>query len=132
MAKVAELEGKPIVQPYEYFDLIAGTSTGGYVPSSFPLLAYTEPYTTSLIALMLGRLRMSLDDCEKEYDGISQRVFGKKNPIFSDQASAFVTNQHLYEAKPLEDAIKDVVGRVLKDPEATLFDASANAQQCRA
>ena len=84
------------------------------------------------MALMLGRLRMSLDDCEKEYDGISQRVFGKKNPIFSDQTSAFVTNQHLYEAKPLEDAIKDVVGRVLKDSEATLFDASANAQQCRA
>ena len=38
MAKVAELEGKPIVQPYEYFDLIAGTSTGGYVSSFSPFL----------------------------------------------------------------------------------------------
>lgn len=45
--------------PCHYFDYVAGTSTGG------------------LIAIMLGRLRMNIDDCIEEYEHLSARVFQK-------------------------------------------------------
>lgn len=48
------------VQPYEVFDLIVGTSTGG------------------IIATMLGRLHMSIDDCLQQYQDIGKKVFGKR------------------------------------------------------
>jgi patatin-like phospholipase/acyl hydrolase len=31
MEEVAQLEGKDVVKPCDYFDMMAGTSTGGYV-----------------------------------------------------------------------------------------------------
>ena len=43
--------------PCHYFNYIAGTSTGG------------------LIAIMLGRLRMNINDCIKEYEYLSASVF---------------------------------------------------------
>ena len=46
-------------KPCDYFDLTGGTSTG------------------SLIAIMLGRLRMSVDECVTEYKRLSARVFTK-------------------------------------------------------
>lgn len=42
MKKVAELEGKADIKPCEYFDMMVGTSTGGYVLS----LSYTAPILT--------------------------------------------------------------------------------------
>ncbi|KAI9797782.1 MAG: hypothetical protein M1833_005284 [Piccolia ochrophora] len=44
--------------PCHYFDYMAGTSTGG------------------LISIMLGRLRMNIDDCIKEYEMLGDRIFG--------------------------------------------------------
>lgn len=45
--------------PCHYFDYVSGTSTGG------------------LIAIMLGRLRMSVDDVIEEYQKLGAKVFGK-------------------------------------------------------
>ncbi|KAG9568910.1 hypothetical protein KCU77_g708, partial [Aureobasidium melanogenum] len=47
------------VKPCEVFDLIGGTSTGG------------------LIAIMLGRLEMSVDECIVAYSGLTETVFGQ-------------------------------------------------------
>ena len=44
-------------KPCDYFDLIGGTSTGG------------------LIAIMLGRLKMDIEDCITAYLQISEEVF---------------------------------------------------------
>ncbi|KAL6712759.1 hypothetical protein ACLMJK_009697 [Lecanora helva] len=44
--------------PCHYFDYMAGTSTGG------------------LIAIMLGRLRMNIDDCISDYETLGGQVFG--------------------------------------------------------
>jgi patatin-like phospholipase/acyl hydrolase len=44
-------------KPCEYFDMIGGTSTGG------------------LIAIMLGRLRMTIDDCIDAYTSLLDKVF---------------------------------------------------------
>jgi hypothetical protein len=49
------------VEPHEIFDLVAGTSTGG------------------LIAVMLGKLGMTLDECIAAYHDLSRTIFGKKH-----------------------------------------------------
>ncbi|KAG8740353.1 hypothetical protein FRC10_004465 [Ceratobasidium sp. 414] len=46
------------ILPADFFDLIIGTSTGG------------------IMALMLGRLRMGVDDCIKSYQQLSSKIFG--------------------------------------------------------
>lgn len=50
-------------RPYHYFDLIGGTSTGG------------------LIAIMLGRLRMSVDEAMREYRNLGEKVFGLSSKL---------------------------------------------------
>ena len=49
------------VQPHHVFKLVAGTSTGG------------------LIALMLGKMGMTVDECIEKYESLSKNVFGKKH-----------------------------------------------------
>ncbi|EIW77896.1 FabD lysophospholipase-like protein [Coniophora puteana RWD-64-598 SS2] len=57
-------------EPHTYFDMIGGTGTGG------------------LTALLLGRLRMPIDEAIKAYDDLNHRVFvGAKKPTGSDEAS---------------------------------------------
>ena len=62
--------------PCHYFDYVSGTSTGG------------------LIAIMLGRLRMNIDDCIEEHEHLSARVFQKP----SSRLKRSMTN-HNKEAK---------------------------------
>ncbi|GAB1193762.1 hypothetical protein APSETT444_002990 [Aspergillus pseudonomiae] len=76
------------VKPCEIFDLIGGTSTGG------------------LIAIMLGRLKMSVDECIDTYVKLIKTIFEKKSrwPInFSGDIRS------RFDAAKLESAIKDVV-----------------------
>ncbi|KAI1214452.1 acyl transferase/acyl hydrolase/lysophospholipase [Annulohypoxylon truncatum] len=72
-------QGLPL--PCNYFDFMIGTSTGG------------------LIAIMLGRLRMGVDDCIKQYLVISQKVFRRcLIPIIQE-----------YSGEMLADAVCKVV-----------------------
>ncbi|KAJ5781809.1 uncharacterized protein N7518_010292 [Penicillium psychrosexuale] len=52
-------EGSPAKKPCEVFDLIGGTSTGG------------------LIANMLGRLGMDVDECIMAYIKLTKIIFDK-------------------------------------------------------
>lgn len=49
------------LHPHHVFQLVAGTSTGG------------------LIALMLGKMGMTVDECVKQYEELSKVIFGKKH-----------------------------------------------------
>ncbi|KAF2623203.1 hypothetical protein BU25DRAFT_414482 [Macroventuria anomochaeta] len=49
-----------VPRPCDVFDLIVGTSTGG------------------VIAVMLGRLHMTIDECIGKYEQVGREVFGKK------------------------------------------------------
>ncbi|KAG7094147.1 hypothetical protein E1B28_007759 [Marasmius oreades] len=111
MEKVAEIENKPDIQPWQYFDMMAGTSTGG------------------LIALMLGRLHMTVEECEAAYNEITKRVFEHKSGyIIRHEGTAFISGSYLYEAKPLEDAIREYVAKKLGDPEAQLTETSGDPE----
>ncbi|KAL8895831.1 MAG: hypothetical protein Q9192_003415, partial [Flavoplaca navasiana] len=79
-------ENKDVVKPCEYFDLIAGVGTGG------------------LIAIMLGRLRMTLKQCRDIYIEMTRVVFE------SDKTIAGVPYRStLFKATKLEEAIRACV-----------------------
>ncbi len=86
-----EIEGKAprrdqIPKPCDHFDLIVGTGTGG------------------LIALMLGRLRLDLEQCKELYVRLTRMVFE------TDKTFAGIPYRStLFKASMLERAIKEAV-----------------------
>ncbi|KIM33182.1 hypothetical protein M408DRAFT_150331 [Serendipita vermifera MAFF 305830] len=74
-------------RPCEYFDLIGGTSTGG------------------IIAVLLGRLRLSVDECLDIYSELSEQVFAEQH--FEKR-----TSQSRYDHFILERVIKEALVRV--------------------
>ncbi|GFF59112.1 acyl transferase/acyl hydrolase/lysophospholipase [Aspergillus udagawae] len=78
---------KPPLRPYEVFDLIGGTSTGG------------------IIAIMLGRLKMDVDDCIKAYQSLSAQVFSKKHSLINWGGAI----QGRFDTQELENCIKNIV-----------------------
>ncbi|KAI7379056.1 hypothetical protein KC336_g19250, partial [Hortaea werneckii] len=75
-------------KPCDFFDMIAGTSTGG------------------LIAIMLACLEMSIDDCIDAFTSLMGRAFKKEHKL----AFTFCGKvQHRYDSKELEKAIKEVI-----------------------
>lgn len=75
-------EGSP--KPCDYFDMISGTSTGG------------------LIAIMLGRLCMTVDECIDAYTSLSDKVFEKR----SHRVSITGKLQGRFDATELEQPVK--------------------------
>ncbi|KAL4247804.1 hypothetical protein ABKN59_007113 [Abortiporus biennis] len=93
------LTGDPTTKPCDYFDMIAGTSTGG------------------LIAVMLGRLRMTVQECIDAFNEMAETIF--TNP-FKD--TDFLLTGAKYKASVLERAIKDVVASQLDSEDAIMLD----------
>lgn len=94
-------------KPCDYFDMIGGTSTGG------------------LIALMLGRLGMTIDECTEAYDELSPDIF--------TQAHHRMNWQGKVQGRFNHEAIKAGVKKMLKDcgldEDALLRDASKSASK---
>ncbi|KAI9783850.1 MAG: hypothetical protein M1816_001151 [Peltula sp. TS41687] len=76
--------------PRHYFDYIAGTSTGG------------------LSAIMLGRLRMPIDDAFAQYDVVGNQVFGKPR-ILHRQFGFLNYISSKYRSRDMKKAILQVV-----------------------
>ncbi|KAF2973369.1 hypothetical protein GQX73_g231 [Xylaria multiplex] len=76
--------------PCHYFDYIGGTSTG------------------ALIAILLSRFRMTVEDCLKEYETMAGTVFGHPRIIHQMNVLARWTK---YPTKYLEKAIREVIDR---------------------
>ena len=90
-------------KPCDYFDMIGGTSTGG------------------LIAIMLGRLRMTVDECIDAYTTLSDSVFEKKSHRVTIRGKL----QGRFDGAELERAVKTIVvnrglgeDALLKDPDS--------------
>lgn len=95
--------------PYDYFDLIGGTSTGG------------------LIAIMLGRLRMTIDECRQAYLGLAAEAFELNNHKVKPKWGApwkWELNAR-FNTEALERGIKRIIVTALKrDPENELLSSS--------
>ncbi|KAH7472064.1 hypothetical protein FOMA001_g13577 [Fusarium oxysporum f. sp. matthiolae] len=92
-------------KPCDYFDMISGTSTGG------------------LIAIMLGRLRMTVDECIVAYTSLSNMVFEKKRHRSKINGQL----QGRFDATALEQAVKKILVENGHDKEALLKDSSDGA-----
>ncbi|KAI1735667.1 acyl transferase/acyl hydrolase/lysophospholipase [Xylaria scruposa] len=87
METIRQAKGlESVPRPCEHFDLIGGTSTGG------------------IIAIMLGRLGMTVDQCIQAYDRVAQTAFTPKRTSFIPGAP-----KGAYSAQALEHAIKQTV-----------------------
>jgi hypothetical protein len=111
-------------KPCDCFDLIGGTSTGGcvalYIYDHLILLTrYTEFVHYSIIALMLGRLRMDVDTAIEHYENLAKQVF-------SDMK---LCGDGKFKAKKLKEAIQSVVETITGDPESLLLDDQARVCQ---
>ena len=79
--------------PCHYVDYIAGTSTGG------------------LIGIMLGRLRMSVDDCIEEYETLGGEVFGTSRWLHLRSIPPLWLPREKYDHRKLESVIQSLVDR---------------------
>ena len=99
--------------PCHYFDYMAGTSTGG------------------LISIMLGRLRMSIDDCIKEYENLGGQVFA--NPRWFHIRGPLFCPRDKYDHKVLKRIIQSIVNdrvpKINKFPGGKTFASDEN--RCR-
>jgi predicted acylesterase/phospholipase RssA len=89
------------VKPCDVFDLIGGTSTGG------------------LIAIMLGRLEMDVDECIAAYNELSVGVFAKPQRRISVDIGGRVAPR--FDSTKLKDAILMIIASRGLPPDA-LFD----------
>ncbi|KAI9869902.1 MAG: hypothetical protein M1830_004948, partial [Pleopsidium flavum] len=102
--RIGNLERDPL--PADYFDLICGTSTGG------------------LIAILLGRLRLSVREAIDKYRVLSKEVFSDKKSPGKDGT---------FKASKLEKAIKDVMEAKLGAgrAEEKMFVSEGDSQACK-
>ena len=86
-------------------------------------LAHILSVLLSLIAIMLGRLGMSVDECSKAYAQISDRVFQKKHHRLKNVRGEL---QGRFDSNALQEAVKDIL-RSRDLPEDTLLQDKDDA-----
>lgn len=110
MLRIQQQHGLPVPpKPCQIFDMMGGTSTGG------------------LVAIMLGRLQMTVDQAIEEYLVLSKMVFGEKKRAFMPEGKFKATN--------LKKAIQSVVQRYAPDgranPNAPLLMPDLERGNCK-
>lgn len=94
--------------PCHYFDYAVGTSTGG------------------LISIMLSRLRMTVDDCIREYKTLGQKIFGHPRPL------AFgAILWHKFDYRVLERVLQDAITRHSDGSEEYEAEFPSDEDLCR-
>ncbi|CAE6429115.1 unnamed protein product [Rhizoctonia solani] len=98
MAKAQEKDQRDTVpRPCEMFDMIAGTGTG------------------AISAVMLGRLRMGVDEAIKTYTRLMRTVFSERKYTLKGDAGAF-------KASVLESELKRMIGLVLGNEDEKMVE----------
>ncbi|EJP60972.1 protein kinase subdomain-containing protein [Beauveria bassiana ARSEF 2860] len=99
----------PSAKPCEVFDLVGGTSTGG------------------LIAIMLGRLEMDVDECISTYIDLMKRVFDKKSSWLPVSLGGNVKAQ--FDSKKLRSAVEQAINQSGASPQDRFNDGQSRG--CR-
>ncbi|KAL4723008.1 hypothetical protein ACLX1H_010249 [Fusarium chlamydosporum] len=98
--------GKNPQKPSEVFDLIGGTSTGG------------------LIAIMLGRLGMDVDECIDSYNNLIKIIFSDKSRVHQSKFSLRGQTQARFDSKALESAINKTIRERGLSPTDKMLEAT--------
>jgi hypothetical protein len=72
---------------------------------------------------MLGRLKMSVDDCINAYTRLADKVFVKKSHRFSLTGKV----QARYDSDALVEAVKSIMGEAGFDEKSLLWDPDPHA-----
>lgn len=111
------LESVP--RPCEWFDMIAGSNTGGCIAN---LVSNTDyPLTRiglRIIALFLGRLRMTADEATKAYNSLSEQVFSDAKWVGEQQ----------YKASKLEEVLKAIIRAKTGNSETRMMIAQSDCK----
>ena len=101
------------LRPCDYFDIICGTSTGG------------------LIAILLGRLRLTTKQAIDEYLRLSKRIFEeeKGHSVLGTVLRVSKKGEARFSAQKLKDAIKEVVKKYSGDSEASMYEEPSEQQR---
>src|SRR5882672_8062010 len=105
--------------PCDYFDLIGGTSTGGLVVIVMSSDLYLS--LSSLIALMLGRLGMSLEKTISHYGKLTEGFFSDKQ----------TGGDGKFKASKLEKVIKDIVKAETGQEDERMLGTSLDGIGCK-
>jgi hypothetical protein len=105
-------------KPRDHFDMVEGTSTGGFIGDVVRHARYLAN-CHSLIAIMLGRLQMTVDDCIDAYVSLSDKVFQKRRHRVTIKGNV----QERFDPDELERAIKGIVVRQGLEEDALLKDS---------
>ncbi|KAF2143150.1 uncharacterized protein K452DRAFT_225410 [Aplosporella prunicola CBS 121167] len=110
MKRLNKERGAP-VKPCDLFDLIGGTSTGG------------------LIAIMLGRLEMEVDECIQSYVDLMGKVF-HKGRVWNPFSITLAGNRRArFDSRKLEEAIRAVILKQNINPDEPFNDGKVRG--CR-
>ncbi|KAA6412978.1 MAG: hypothetical protein FRX48_02721 [Lasallia pustulata] len=104
--------GEPAVKPFEVFDLIGGTSTGG------------------LIAIMLGRLEMDVDECIETYKCLLETIFKSKSLI---PVTIKGKTKARFDSNILRQSIEDIIRKHIdtgRDPATELLN-NGQVKDCK-
>ncbi|EXM14370.1 hypothetical protein FOTG_17220 [Fusarium oxysporum f. sp. vasinfectum 25433] len=99
--------GQSLQKPADIFDLIGGTSTGG------------------LIAIMLGRLQMDVDECISAYNDLIKVVFNEKARVHQSKFSLLGQTQARFDSGGLKAAIE----KTLKDRGLSPTDSMVDSRE---
>ena len=81
-----------------------------------------------IIAIMLGRLRMSLDECQSAYTHLSQTIFTPvHNPVDPRRLYKYLKASGKFENAPLEDSVKSTILSKQLHEDALLKDKDPDA-----
>jgi hypothetical protein len=111
MGAVQQLSGAASgpLRPCDFFELVVGTGTGG------------------ISAILLGRMRLTVDEAIDEYIRLADAVF--QSPSWR-RLSGLMPNHPLFDGKALEDHLYKTIAHRLGDREALVYD-STDPSRCR-
>jgi hypothetical protein len=117
--------------PSHYFDYIFGTGTGGYVFENHPFLPLDIILLilmTSLAAIALGCMHISIDEALEQLDILGNEVFGKRSAVkevpraivqpyvgawkgaVADISQFGADMMHEYTLNTLDKALENIIG----------------------
>ncbi|KAG9119071.1 hypothetical protein FRC07_006088, partial [Ceratobasidium sp. 392] len=100
-----ELGLSELPRPGEVFDLMAGSGTGG------------------LLAIMWGRLMMTIDESKKYFNSIGEEAFSEKKRAAKSNT--------IFKASKLEEVTRKMLAEHLGDENARMNDLQSSTQACK-